>query len=97
MDIELLTITADNVLWAVNENFKRVHEALKYKVPLNGKVVLKGNWDFGGSYTMFGVVPAGTNTAIPLSGSQLFHMVTEDDDHMETEDGDLMITEGSYG
>lgn len=50
--LNLITITAENMHWAVNENFVRIYSALGYKVPLTGKVQLLGNLDFASTYTV---------------------------------------------
>lgn len=57
MALELITVTAENVEQAVNENFRRVYQELSYKIPRSGKVVLKGPLDFGGLYTITGPGP----------------------------------------
>ena len=63
MALELITITADNIHWAFDENFRRIFEELKYKVPVTGKVQLEGDWDFQNTYSIFGVTEDGTHSA----------------------------------
>lgn len=63
MALELITVTADNKYFAITENFRRIYEELRFKVPLNGTVVLQGDWDFADTYTFLGVEPAGPNSA----------------------------------
>ncbi len=66
-ELELITITADNLHWAVNENFKRIYAALRFKVPMTGKVNLQGDWDFQNLYTIRGIVSNGPGSAMPNS------------------------------
>lgn len=56
MNVELLTITQANLSWAVNENWRRIFEAIRYKVPMNGVCRLEGDWDFQGLYSIRGIV-----------------------------------------
>lgn len=63
----LETITADNMHWAINENFSRIYAALRYKVPMNGVVNLQGDWDFQSLYTIRGIVSDGPGSAKPNS------------------------------
>lgn len=67
MDLELITVTHDNISWAINENFKRIYDAVRYKVPMNGQVSLLGDWDFQNLYTIRGIVSAGPGSALPNS------------------------------
>ncbi len=67
MALELVTVTTDNITWAVNENIRRIGVEIAYKVPINGEVVLQGNWDFQNLYTIRGIVSAGPCTALPNS------------------------------
>ena len=70
MALDLITITADNLHWAVNENWKRIFAAMEYKVPMNGRVVLRGDWDFQGLYTIRGITSVGPGSALPLSEAE---------------------------
>lgn len=63
MALDLITITQENIGWAFNENFRRIFEELQYKVPVNGTVVLQGDWDFQNLYTILGIVEDGANSA----------------------------------
>lgn len=67
MNVELITITQGNLTWAVNENWRRIFEAIKYKVPMNGKVRLQGDWDFQTLYSIRGIVSDGPKSALPNS------------------------------
>lgn len=67
MAISLHTITANNIQWAINENFTRIFEELRYKVPMNGRVSLQGDWDFQNLYTIRGIVSNGPGSALPNS------------------------------
>lgn len=60
-----IVVTQDNLTWAVNENWRLIYEELRYKVPMNGAVQLKGDWDFQNLYTIRGIMSDGPNTAIP--------------------------------
>lgn len=66
MNVSFITITPTNYRWAVMENFYRAYAALHYKVPMNGKVVLLGNWDFDG-HILRGIVSNGPQSALPNS------------------------------
>lgn len=63
MALALITITQDNLQWAVNENIRLIREELRYKVPANGKVALQGDWDFQSLYTIQGVTESGIHSA----------------------------------
>lgn len=65
--VEFITLTQDNIHWALSENFRRAYEELKYKVPVNGTAVLQGDADFKGTGTILNVVPLGPNSAVPNS------------------------------
>jgi hypothetical protein len=63
-----VVITADNITEALNENFKRILEELRYKVPTHGTIRLLADWNMGGN-TVLGVLPAGVRTAYSLQPS----------------------------
>lgn len=63
MALELVTVTQDNVHWAVNENFRRIYEEMRYKVPMQGRVVLEGDWDFQSLYNIVGANDKGPQSA----------------------------------
>ncbi len=65
--LDLITITQANVTWAVSENYRRIYEAIRYKVPMNGRISLQGDWDFQSLYTIRGIVSAGPGSALPNS------------------------------
>lgn len=67
MNLDLLTITQGNLIWAVTENWDRIYEAIKFKAPMNGTVRLEGDWDFQSLYTIRGIVSNGPNSAKPNS------------------------------
>ncbi len=62
-----VVVTADNIIPAINENFSLIYKEMGYKVPMNGKAVLQGDWDFQNLYTILGVVSDGPNSALPNS------------------------------
>lgn len=68
MDLVLITITEENIHWAVNLNFERIFEALKYKVQLSGSATLQGNWNFQNLYTIRGITSNGPCSAYPNTG-----------------------------
>ncbi len=62
-----IVVTQQNLGWAVNENFRLIYEEIKKKVPMNGVVVLEGDWDFQNLYTIQGIVSNGPCSALPNS------------------------------
>lgn len=63
MALDLITITQDNVSYAVRENFRRIYRELAFKVPLQGSVRLEGDWDFDNTYSVFNVTADGDTSA----------------------------------
>lgn len=98
MALDLITITQDNLSWAVNENLKRIYAELEYKVPLEGSVRLQGDWDFQNAYTIRGVVAIIPKSVIPWAdtpGHSILRIVTEEGYAMKSESGDHIIAEAS--
>jgi hypothetical protein len=95
MALELITITQSNAHWAVDENFRRIREELKHKVPVDGTAVLEGNWNFGGVFTVRGITSDGPETAIPnYERNQAANlMIYEAGQAMGSEDGDIFAYE----
>lgn len=94
--LDLITITADNLHWAVNENLKRIYAELAFKVPLTGRAVLKGDWDFQDTYSVRGVVSSLPNSALPNAdrdGGNVVLIVNEDGFLTLQEDGGSIFAE----
>ncbi len=63
MALTLVVVTQDNAKWAITENFRRIYEEMKYKVPTVGRVTLEGDWDFQSLYNIIGANDKGPNSA----------------------------------
>lgn len=63
MALDLITITQDNVSYAVRENFRRIYRELENKVPNIGTVRLQGNWDFQNLYSVYNVTGSSEGTS----------------------------------
>lgn len=64
MSLELITITTENISWALTENLLRIYSEIEQKFPVNGKVQLAGDLDFNNLYTVRGVTDLGPRSAI---------------------------------
>ncbi len=62
-----ITLTTENIHWALNENLRMLAEEIKYKLPANGRARLLGNLDLAG-HTITGIVANGPQSAYSIDG-----------------------------
>lgn len=62
-----ITVTEDNLLFAVEENIRLIRAELAYKVPSTGPVQLRTDWDVGGKNVKNVANPVRDNEPVNLA------------------------------
>lgn len=60
-----IVVTAENINYAVTQNWNLIYAELAKKIPLTGTFRLEGDIDFDNQFTIKGIVADGPNTAYP--------------------------------